>query len=213
MAEKVRTISQLYKGTEASGASAAQELSESPQPEREQTEVSFKRDYFKPENPGDTATTEKTTEQSSDCEFLGELSSSSDSCLLEAISLFLEGFDPSQRHKNLKLTGSKVISLVANNSRFFVEEYFVRYLKLKLFAEDTNVSVISFMDEERAATPAFLALNDEYLLSQLRKEQQKIRKFSENKMPATGGDKSNPAEGTSEVFQEFQETFHNRNRG
>jgi hypothetical protein len=75
-----------------------------------------------------------------------------------------------------------VISLVANNSRFFVEEYFVRYLKLKLFSEDTNVSIISFMDEERASTPAFLALNDEYLLSQLRKDQQKIRKFSEHKL-------------------------------
>lgn len=75
-----------------------------------------------------------------------------------------------------------MISLVANNSRFFVEEYFVRYLKLKLFSEDTNVSIISFMDEERASTPAFLALNDEYLLSQLRKDQQKIRKFSEHKL-------------------------------
>jgi len=75
-----------------------------------------------------------------------------------------------------------VISLVANNSRFFVEEYFVRYLKLKLFSEDTNVSIISFMDEERASTPAFLALNDEYLLSQLRKDQQKLRKFSEYKI-------------------------------
>lgn len=76
---------------------------------------------------------------------------------------------------------------MANNSRFFVEEYFVRYLKLKLFSEDTNVSVISFMDEERASTPAFLALNDEYLLSQLRKDQQKIRKFSENRVQVLGG--------------------------
>lgn len=80
----------------------------------------------------------------------------------------------------MKHTGTKVIALVGKSSRFFVEEYFIRFLKLKLFLEDTNVSLVSFMDDEHASSPSFLALDDEYLLYKLRNSKIKIRKFSEN---------------------------------
>jgi hypothetical protein len=63
-----------------------------------------------------------------------------------------------------------------------VEEYFIRFLKLKLFLDDANVSLISFMDDQKTSTPSFLALDDEYLLYKLRNKKEKIRKFSGNEM-------------------------------
>ena len=117
--------------------------------------------------------------------FQGELCTSLTSNVLEAVSLFLEGNDHSQKHKNLKMTGTIVLSLVAKNERFFVEEYFFRYLKLKLFLNDAKLNFVSFYDEVETITPTFLAVDDELVIAFLRRKELEKRspgRFSEYKM-------------------------------
>lgn len=111
----------------------------------------------------------KSKERNNDeCSFKGELSSSMTSNLLETVSLFIENSDSSQGHNNLKTTGFKVICLVAKSSKFFIEEYFLRLLKLKLFSNNASMMIISFCDTIKTVTPSFLALDDEILIKILR---------------------------------------------
>lgn len=103
-----------------------------------------------------------------DSEFLGELSSSQNSNLLEVISLYFEGYDSKQIHSNMVSTGLKIISLVAKKARFLIEEYFWRFLKLKLLTNDTKIILVSFSDNNTSTTPTFISIDDEQQLKYLR---------------------------------------------
>jgi len=100
--------------------------------------------------------------------YLGELCCSQESNILECISLFLDFYDPIQSHNNLRNVGKKIISLVPQNTSFIIEEYFWRFLKLKLLINDGTIIIVAFNDIGTSKTPTFLSLDDEDLIRKLR---------------------------------------------
>ena len=102
----------------------------------------------------------------SDDIFIGQIAPSSQSNVLEAISLMIYSFDPVQKHNSLKSTGDIIIILTPLDASYYVEEYFYNFVKLKTYINDIHLFFINFGDTENRNYPIFYYINDEDLLEQ-----------------------------------------------
>lgn len=104
----------------------------------------------------------------------GTLSNSSESCILEAIGLVVGGFSIQSDHRCLKTSGYNLIVVTPGDGLYHAEEYFFRYMELKVLKMDAMIALIAFDSNYFGDVPAFVTINDELIAKEIAKQHQEV---------------------------------------
>lgn len=105
--------------------------------------------------------TQKDEKEKKESEFIGNLSYSSKSNILECLSIIMHKFDPIQRHNSLMSTGNMVVVLTPGNGNFYVEEYFYNFVRINAYVNDIQFIFVNFGEARDIRHPIFNYFDDE----------------------------------------------------
>lgn len=97
----------------------------------------------------------------------GELSNSSESCILEAMAMVLSSLSIQNDHKCLKSSGYLIVIITPGDGLYHSEEYFFKYVELKALTMDATISLICFEKNIYGNRPTFISVDDEKVIEVL----------------------------------------------
>lgn len=99
--------------------------------------------------------------------YTGELSNSSESCILEAVSMVMSSLSIQNDHKCLKSSGYLIVIITPGDGLYHSEEYFFKYVELKALTMDATISLICFEKNIYGNRPTFISVDDEKVIEVL----------------------------------------------
>ena len=119
--------------------------------------------------------TNTSKKQSAHKHFLkGVLSNSSESCVLEAIGVVVSAFSIQSDHRCLKTTGYNIVVVTPGDGLYHAEEYFFRYMELKVLKMDAMITLVGFDSNYFGDVPTFVTVNDEEIAKVIAKQQYSV---------------------------------------